>query len=164
MNWTYKSKEFNSIKNNDFGFVYKITHIHTGKIYIGRKNFFTKRNKRLGKKELEILIEERKFKKIRGRTPSKKLVVAESDWKSYWGSNPILKKFIKEEGKDNFTREIIEFASNKKHLTYLETKYLFKMEVLENPNLYWNDNIAGRMFTVDFINIYHSFSSKLPPL
>jgi hypothetical protein len=157
MNWIYKNKEFTTLNDGDFGFVYKITHTPTGKIYIGRKNFFTQRNKRLGKKELEILKEERKSLKTRGKLPSKKLVIEESDWKTYCGSNKILIKFIKEEGKHNFTKEILEFAFNKKHLTYLETKYLFKLEVLETPNSYWNDNIAGRMFTSDFIGIYHTF-------
>jgi hypothetical protein len=154
MNWVYKNKEFTTLNDGDFGFVYKITHTPSGKIYIGRKNFFTQRNKRLGKKELDILKEERKSSKTRGRAPTKKLVIAESDWKTYWGSNKILIKFVKEEGKHNFTKEILEFAFNKKHLTYLETKYLFKLEVLEKPNLYWNDNIAGRMFATDFITIY----------
>ena len=88
---------------------------------------------------------------MRGKTPTKKLIVAESDWKLYWGSNPSLNKFVKEEGKEKFTREILEFAFNKKHLTYLETKYLFKLDVLENPKLYWNDNILAKFFTKDFI-------------
>mgnify|MGYP003630243877 FL=1 len=151
INWIYENKEFDTIKNDSFGFVYKITHTPSGKVYIGRKNFFTKRNKRLGKKELEIVREERKLKKMRGKTPTKKLIVAESDWKLYWGSNPSLNKFVKEEGKEKFTREILEFAFNKKHLTYLETKYLFKLDVLENPKLYWNDNILAKFFTKDFI-------------
>jgi hypothetical protein len=148
-NWTYKTKEFTSLNDGDFGFVYKITHTPTGKTYIGRKNFFTQRNKRLGKKELEILREERKLSKMRGRAPVKKLIIAESDWKKYWGSNKSLIQFVKDEGEENFTKEIIEFAFNKKHLTYLETKYLFKLDVLENPDLYWNDNILAKFFSKD---------------
>ena len=52
--------------------------------------------------------------------------------------------------KDDLERQILEIALNKKHLTYLETKYLFQMEVLENPDHYYNDNILGKFFTSDF--------------
>ena len=149
-NWTYKNKEIKEIKDGDFGFVYRIIHLPSGRTYIGRKNFFTQRNVRLGKKALAILREERKLKKMRGKVPAKKLVIAESDWKTYWGSNKSFIKFIKEEGEEMFHREILEFASNKKQLTYLETKYLFKLDVLERSKLYFNDNILGKFFKKDF--------------
>ena len=55
-----------------------------------------------------------------------------------------------EEGEENFIREILELAFEKKHLTYLENKYLFTLEVLENER-YFNDNIEGRYFKKDFI-------------
>jgi len=150
MDWKYKNKNFTTLNDGDFGFVYKITHTPSGKIYIGRKNFFTQINKRLGKKELKALKEERKLSKTQGRAPTKKLIIAESDWKKYWGSNKVLIKFVKDEGEHNFTKEIIEFAFNKKHLTYLETKHLFKSDVLEKPDLYWNDNILSKFFSKDF--------------
>ena len=51
---------------------------------------------------------------------------------------------------ENLKKQIIQTASNKKHLTYLETKYLFQLEVLEKPDLYYNDNILGKFFTSDF--------------
>ena len=47
-------------------------------------------------------------------------------------------------------KKSFEIGLNKKHLTYLETKYLFQMEVLENPDKYYNDNILGKFFTSDF--------------
>ena len=52
--------------------------------------------------------------------------------------------------KEDLKRQILEIGLNKKHLTYLETKYLFQMEVLENPDKYYNDNILGKFFTSDF--------------
>lgn len=154
MDWLYRGGKIKDINDTNvngwFGFIYKITHIPTGKVYFGRKNFFTNRNIKLGKKELAIIREERKTKKMKGRAPSKKLVVKESDWLTYWGSNKSLISFIKKEGVENFRREILEFARDKKHLTYLETELLFKNEVLLHPDKYFNDNILGKFFTKDF--------------
>jgi len=154
VSWLYKGGKIKDIGNvnviSHFGFIYKITHIPTGRIYYGRKNFFTNRNIKLGKKELAILREERKIKGMRGRVPSKKLVVKESDWLTYWGSNKPLLKQIKKEGEENFRREILEFANTKKHLTYLETELLFKNKVLFHPDKFYNDNILGKFYTKDF--------------
>ena len=57
---------------------------------------------------------------------------------------------LKENKHDGFKREILEFAFKKKHLTYLETKYLFTNNVLEN-NEYINDNILGKFFRKDLV-------------
>ena len=73
----------------------------------------------------------------------------ESDWKTYYGSHPEIKEFIKAGMADDFEREILEFAFSPKHLTYLETRYLFEKRVLEFPNLYYNDNILGKFFRKD---------------
>ena len=63
-----------------------------------------------------------------------------------------LKKFYKEKEKADEIKSLNAeaLAFNKKHLTYLETKYLFSYEVLENPEEYYNDNILGKFFTSDF--------------
>ena len=51
----------------------------------------------------------------------------------------------------NWEKRILEFVSNKKLLTYYETKYLFLNEVLENKySAHINDNILGKFFTRDF--------------
>jgi len=153
INWFYDKKEIDDISKfpeDTYGFVYKITHLPTGKSYIGKKVLYYERNKRLGKKELEILREERSIKGLRGRVPTKKKVTTESDWKTYWGSSKELNELRKEENEDKFHKEIICFAKNKKLLTYYELKYLCVYGVLENPKLYWNDNILGKFFTKDF--------------
>ena len=85
-----------------------------------------------------------------GRRPSYKLAIAESDWKKYWGSNKLLLELLKTEPKENFTREILTTCSNKKLLTYYETQTLFVYRVLEEPNLYFNDNILGKFYRKDF--------------
>ena len=98
MNWTYKEKEIKEIEDlpeNTFGFIYEITHLPTGKKYIGKKQLLSERNVKLGKKETEILKEERKLEKKKGKTPSKKKVIKESDWKTYYGSHQEIKEMVK---------------------------------------------------------------------
>ena len=88
----------------------------------------------------------------RGRKSLYKIVSKESDWKKYIGSNAELKRQITE-GEvtlENLKKQILELAFDKKHLTYLETKWLFQLEVLEQPEKYYNDNILGKFFTSDF--------------
>ena len=116
-----------------------------GKKYVGKKVLYHNQKKKLTKAELAE-------QTGRGRKKSYKVVQKESDWKKYIGSNTKLKKQIieGEVTKEDLKRQILEIGLNKKHLTYLETKYLFQMEVLENPDKYYNDNILGKFFTSDF--------------
>lgn len=83
MSWTYQNQEMVDITQfpeNTFGFVYIVTHKPTGKSYIGKKVLqFTKKQK-IGKKELA------KLEGVVGRRPAYKLVMKESDWKNYYGS------------------------------------------------------------------------------
>ena len=89
MSWTYKNNKMVDITQfpeNTYGFVYINKHIPTGKSYIGKKILqFTKKVK-LGKKELLALTG------IIGRRPSYKLIVKESDWKNYYGSQKDIKQ------------------------------------------------------------------------
>jgi hypothetical protein len=129
------------------GFVYATTHIPSGKKYIGKKFLVHTQKRKLGKKELKI------FEGQKGRPPKFKVVSKESNWKTYFGSNKQLLELLKTEDKDNFKREILHLCTSKKSLTYYETKFQFCMEVLENPNEYFNDNILGKFFTRDFGDI-----------
>ena len=58
---------------------------------------YFERNKRLGKRALEALREERSKKGIKGRVPIKQKVVTESDWKDYYGSHPKIKELLKDQ-------------------------------------------------------------------
>lgn len=147
MNWLYKKQEIEDIShfpNNIHGFIYKITHIPSDKSYIGKKVLFHNKKVKLTKKDLEL------YEGVVGRRPSYKLAVAESDWKKYWGSNKPLLELLKTEPKENFTREILMVAPSKKLLTYYETQALFIHRVLEEPDLYFNDNILGKFYRKDF--------------
>jgi len=111
-----------------------------------------KRNKKLGKKALKLLQEERAKQGLRGRTPIKQKVITESDWKDYFGSQKEIVTLSKEDNcSKNWEKRILEFVPNKKLLTYYETKYLFKNDVLENQySAHINDNILGKFFRKDF--------------
>ncbi len=153
--WIYKGTLVASIKampENTYGFIYEVTHIPTGKKYLGKKVLYFERNKRLGKRALEALRQERKAKGIGGRTPLKQKVITESDWKTYYGSQKEILELVKEGNERDFKREILQFVKDKKQLTYFECKYLFINEVLETRNNYINDNILGKFYRKDFFN------------
>ena len=143
----YKGEEMASIEDfppSTFGFIYRVIHIPSGKIYIGKKVLKFTRKAKLTKKDLAM------YEGVQGRKPSFKKVVKESDWKTYWGSNKTLLELFKTEPKENFKREILTLSPNKKLLTYEETKALFIYEVIEKPKEFFNDNILGKFFTKDF--------------
>lgn len=144
--WLYKEKVINSIEDmpqDTFGFVYIVTHKPSGKSYIGKKSLFHNIKKKLTKKELAEQTGP-------GRKSATRVVVKESDWKTYYGSAKPIMELIKGGKQEEFTREILQLVPNKKLLTYYECKYLFKYSVLENPDGYFNDNILGKFFSKDF--------------
>jgi len=151
--WLFKKKVIESIEEmpqDTYGFIYLVTHLPSNRKYIGKKVLYFERNVKIGKRELQALKEERKAKGMGGRPPSKKKVVKESDWKTYYGSQAEIKELVKNGKESDFRREILKFVNNKKHLTYFECKYLFIYEVLENNDEYINDNILAKFYSRDF--------------
>ncbi len=151
--WLYKNLPITSIQSmpeGTYGFIYEVTHIPTGKKYLGKKVLYFERNKRLGKRALAALREERKAKGIGGRVPLKQKVITESYWKDYYGSHETIKKLIANHPVEQFERRILQYVSNKKQLTYFECKHLFINEVLDTRNNYINDNILGKFYSKDF--------------
>lgn len=135
--WLYNGEVIESIEQmpqNTFGFIYQATYLPTNEKYLGKK----------------VLFFNRTLPPLKG-TKRKRKVVKESDWPTYYGSHEKIKILLKENKQSEFQREILEFAFNKKHLTYLETKYLFCNNVLENEE-YINDNILGKFFRKDLVN------------
>lgn len=146
-NWFYKGQEILSIDDmpkGTFGFIYEVTHIPSGRKYIGRKQLISVTKVKLGKKELAKLTDKRASKK--------KIVKKETNWKEYFGSSPEMAKLLKTEGPDVFDREILSFVPTKKLLTYYEAKELFVRGVIEPDSTYINDNIEARYFRRDFLN------------
>ncbi len=73
------------------------------------------------------------------RKNAKRIVIKESDWRTYTGSSQIAqhKKIIK--------REILKIAFSKLNLTFLEAELLFKQKVLKDTQCL-NANILGKFF------------------
>ena len=104
--WEYKGTTFTSDDIGDqFGYVYCITNLQSGKKYIGRKYFWSKRKPRGGKRR----------------------VTSESDWKRYYGSSEELKADRRLLGNEYFKREILSTHSTKGKVNYEETKQLLSL-------------------------------------
>ena len=143
--WLYQNKqikELTDMPEESFGFIYEVTHIPSGRKYLGKKQLISVTKKALGKKELALITDKRASKS--------KIVKKESDWKTYHGSHSEIKQLIKEGKQSEFSREILIFTSNKKLHTYYENKFLFIKGVIEPDSNYINDNIEGRYFRKDF--------------
>ena len=88
---------------------------------------------------------------------AKRKVTSESDWKRYYGSSDELKQDIKENGRDNFRREIISLHTTLGKVNYEETRQLFLHNVLtealdDGTPKYYNSNILGRYMRKDYGN------------
>ena len=132
--WLYEGKPFTTDDIGDqFGFVYRITNLQTGKQYIGRKYFWQKRKPRGGKRR----------------------VTTESDWKRYYGSSDELKADRKLLGNDLFKREILSTHPTGGKVNFEETRQLFLNNVLtesltDGTPAYYNSNILGRYYRKDY--------------
>jgi hypothetical protein len=149
-NWLYKDKRIESLEDfpeGTYGFIYISVHEPSGKTYLGKKSLHHNVKKKLTKKELA----EQPI--TRGRKSLTTVVQKESDWKTYYGSAKPIVELIKQGKQSDFFRKILCLAPNKKMLTYLECKYLFKYEVLEKPDEWINDNILGKFYSKDFASI-----------
>ena len=141
-NWIWNNQEVHDIsfiEERVVGFIYLITLSNNMK-YIGKKNFFSKRKRNFGKKEISKMSDK--------RLKTYEYVIKESDWKSYTGSSELMKVIPK-----NITivkKEIIDLARSNKELTYLELHHQVVNDVLRNDN-YYNSNILGKFFRNDFI-------------
>tara|TARA_R100000988_G_scaffold62194_1_gene31112 strand:+ start:59 stop:466 length:408 start_codon:yes stop_codon:yes gene_type:complete len=124
MHWICKQKP--DLKQ--FGFVYSITNIKTGKAYIGCKQYYNYR----------------KYKKKTRKT--------ESNWKSYMGSSKHLIDDIKKIGKKHFKFEIIAEFKNKRSLRYYECYYQMKYNVLSSvlegtdEPAFYNNYVGGKFY------------------
>ena len=153
MNWLHNGKEVTEqmVPDGAVGFIYIITHIPSGKYYIGKKSLESVRNVKIGVRELAKIKGERKAAGMGGRAPIKKKVRKSSDWEKYYSSNEWINTQVKEGKENEFKREIIEFCYSKKALSYLEVYYQFKHNVLSNENSI-NENILGKFFRKDTLN------------
>lgn len=133
--WTYKNTTEFDVPNGAIGYIYRIINKLDNRIYIGRKMLTSTRKKVLSKKEK--LLPENSRKKFKRETK-------ETNWQNYWGSCAELTEDIKKLGQENFTREILAFLNTKTDVSYYETWYQIKYDVLFEPS--YNRHIANTKF------------------
>lgn len=136
MSWLYKGKVFTDehIPEGAVGFVYMMSAIIDGKqwSYIGKKNFYSTRKKKLKKKDMPT----DKRLKIYER-------VSKTDYQNYWSSNEVLKKAHKDGVL--IKRTILKICFSATELTYQEVKHQFVYGVLEARG-WLNGNILGKFY------------------
>ena len=106
-----------------FGFVYLITNLSSGRMYVGKKQYH------------------RYVKKKKAK---------ENDWHFYTGSSKDLNKDIKTLGRDCFEFKILKNLHTRGGLTYTEANIQHKRDVLTKPHpdgrLYYNKQIGAIRF------------------
>jgi len=109
------------------GFVYCITDTQTGKAYIGKRNFWMRRGKR----------------------------ILPSNWQRYWGSSVELRIDLKVFGYERFERRILSLHRTAFVLGYEEVAAQIRADVLraklpDGSPAYYNRSVNGRWFARQF--------------
>lgn len=119
MHWTYQGKQLDELPEGCEAFVYLITNLSNGMMYVGKKlaKFKVTKPPLKGKK-------------------NKRRSTKESDWKDYWGSSDRLNADVLELGAEYFTREILHFCPSRGIASYLEAREQFERRVLETDQYY----------------------------
>jgi hypothetical protein len=133
MSWTYQSQIIETLPEDCIGFVYLITNITSGRMYIGKK---LAKFSKTTYKTVKLKNGTKKKKRIRSKI--------DSDWREYYGSSPALTEDVTQLGTENFTREILYYCSSKAECSYIEAREQFSRKVLES-NDYYNGHIQVRV-------------------
>lgn len=133
MQWTYKNELVTELPTDCVGFVYLITNMVSGRMYVGKKlsRFKTTRYRMHTQKNGKKI-----RKKIRGAVGS--------DWQNYFGSSDQLKRDVQSLGREKFKREILYYCRSKAELNYVEAREQFSRKVLESDQ-YYNGHIRVRV-------------------
>ena len=125
---------------NCIGFIYLISFMD-GTKYIGKKNLYTTSKLKALKSGIQRPNSERVYKNTGNKSRiAYDVVKKESNWKTYQGSS----KYCKNK-ESTLSGLILDYAYSTRELTYLETKYLFKYNVLEDDS-FLNENILGKFY------------------
>jgi hypothetical protein len=130
MSWYFEDKLFEPEEeelSSWQGFVYEIEEIDTKMKYIGKKFFWKPK-----------ILPVTKTRKRRKKT------LVESDWKTYFGSNKLLKENVSNKAESNYNRKIIRLCETKGECSYYEALYQFKYSVLLRED-YYNEYIQCRI-------------------
>lgn len=123
--WQFNGSIVEELPTNAYGMVYLIVDKETGMKYLGKKSFWSKRKL---------------------KPTDKRRTKIESDWKNYYSSSDKIKAIIKEHGNERFERHVLAICNLERHMNYLEVKYQFAFNILEEPDNWYNDNINGCWF------------------
>ena len=127
MTWFYNGQKVDELPDEVIGFVYQITNIKDGRMYIGKKLARFKRSR----------------PPLKGRKNKRRFQV-DSDWRDYYGSSDELNADVLKLGKENFKRDILFYCNSKAVLSYVEAREQFARKVLES-NDYYNGHIRVRV-------------------
>ena len=125
--WICGQKTVEELPEDVVGFVYQITNMTNGRMYIGKKLARFKRSR----------------PPLKGRKNKRRYKV-DSDWRDYYGSSDELTADVMKLGKDKFQREILYYCHSKAELSYVEAREQFARKVLES-NDYYNGHIRVRV-------------------
>lgn len=126
MTWIFEDKQFepdDDFLKDHIGFVYMIEELDTNMKYIGKKLFWKSA--------------------FRVKNKKRKRVKLESDWKTYYGSNKVLKEKVID-NEINYKRTILKLCKTKGECSYYEAKYQFDYDVLLRKDFY-NELIMCRI-------------------
>lgn len=133
MSWNYNYQPVIDLPDDCVGFVYVITNMTNGRMYVGKKLAkFSKTKYRV--------------KKLKNGTKKKVKIreLIDSDWRDYWGSSKELGQDIQSMGATHFRRDILYFCKSKAECSYLEAKEQMIRGVLESDR-YYNNAIQIRV-------------------
>jgi hypothetical protein len=139
MDWVYNDKPVldSEIPEAAIGFIYLITHIDSGKMYIGKKNLYSHK---YSVRTVTVKSGVNKGSKVKKKTK----IQIPSDWRDYYGSSDFLKEEIAKNGADRYRREIIRYCYSKSELSYYEIKEQLIRDVLLS-DLYYNSWISCKI-------------------
>jgi hypothetical protein len=135
--WIYNEqilRDVSEFPEGTLGFIYKITHKETGKLYIGKKLAYFKKT---SVKTVTLKNGNKKKKKTTTLVPS--------DWLTYWSSSANLVADVEKLGEEAFERRIMFFCFNKGSLSYYETRLQMDLRVLEIGEGSYNGIVSCRV-------------------
>lgn len=138
--WTYNNVEVTEIADDIVGFVYLITNLTNGRMYIGKK---LAKFSKTTVKTVKLKNGTKKKKKVRSKV--------DSDWRDYYGSSIELSADVNALGKENFKREILHYCKSKAACSYIEAREQFERKVLETKD-YYNGQIQCRIHGSHILN------------
>lgn len=127
MKWLYENKEYDETPDEYQGFVYLITELDTGKMYVGKKFFW---------KPKTLPITKSRKRRVKTRV--------ESDWRTYYGSSVTVQNLVEKKGLDNWKREILKLCKTKGECSYYEAREQFARDVLLSTE-YYNEFIGCKI-------------------